>query len=245
MMPFVCYSQDIITLRDGERIDCKITNVDSSMVYYDFYKGTRKLSSYILKDNIRSYEIKNSNTASPDSNETAMHPDNKVVIDTSKYVKETNQWINLITYSQRYGLHANGWAVQYYGYNLTNTSKWAVPIIFGVETFELNSGYFSQFAYQSVDMGYFLVGMSPFYQLYDKFFLNIGMNIILGQEVLTSYFETESTNTLFGMASSQGLYFIPKSKVGLTLGIGIYEKLLSSEIYDKDVGVKLELGIKF
>jgi hypothetical protein len=44
---------------------------------------------------------------------------------------------------------------------------------------------------------------------------------------------------------SQGIYFIPKSKIGITLGLGVYEKLLNSKVYNNDIGVKLEIGIKF
>lgn len=172
-------------------------------------------------------------------------PDNTVIIDTTKYVKETNKWINLITYSQRYGLHADGWSVQYYGYNLRNTSKWSIPILFTIEGFTIHTDYFSQFDYQSVNMSYFMAGISPFYKLNDNFFLNLSANIIFGEETLTDFYATESSNTFFGFSPSQGIYFIPKSKVGITLGLSVYEKLLSSEVYKNDIGIKFEIGIKF
>ncbi len=244
-IPFVSYSQDLITLRNGEQIDCKITKVDSIIVYYDFFKGERKLSSYVAINDIHSYKINEIDNGQDKPIDGALIQDNTVVIDTAKYVKETNIWINLITFSQRYGLHANGWSVQYYGYNFRNTSKWTVPVIFGVERFEISTDYFSQFDYQSANMGYFLAGVAPFYRLNDNFYLNLGVNIVFGEEDLMDFHGNESSNTFFGVSPSQGIYFIPRSKVGLTLGISVYEKLLSSEVYKNDLGLKLELGIKF
>lgn len=245
LISMTIYPQDLIILRNGEQIDCKITKVDSAIVHYDFYKGERKLSSFANKDNIRSYKINSKEGIPENSIDVHQIPDNTVIMDTTKYVKENNKWINLITYSQRYGLHADGLSVQYYRYNLRNTSKWAIPILFGFERFTIHTDYFSQFDYQSVNMSYSLAGISPFYKLNDNFFLKIGANIIFGEEELTDLYGMINSNTFFGFSPSQGIYFIPKSKVGITLGLSVYEKLLSSEVYKNDVGIKLEIGLKF
>lgn len=245
LITLTSYSQDLIILRNGEQIDCKIMKIDSAIIHYDFIKGERKLSSYVAKNEIRSYKTYTTDSISDNSIDILKVQDDTVIIDTTKYVKETNKWINLITYSQRYGRHANGWSVQYYGYNLRNTSKWAIPIVFGIEGFEIHTDYFSQFGYQSVNMSYFCAGISPFYKLNDNFFLNLCANIIYGEEELININGTESSNTFFGFSPSQGVYFIPKSKVGLILGLSVYEKILSSEVYKNDLGIKLEIGIKF
>jgi hypothetical protein len=246
VMPLISYSQDIIMLRTGEQIDCKITKVDSTIIYYDFFKGERKLSSYIAKNNIRSYKILEIDEKNGQhSDDGPIIQDNTVIIDTTKYIRETSKWINLITYSQKYGINAKGWSVQYYGYNLKNTSNWSIPVLFGIEGFEIYSDYFSQFHYQSVAMSYFLIGISPFYRLSDNFFLNLGINMVIGNENLKDFYGKESSNTFFGIAPSQGIYFIPKSKWGITMGLSVYEKALSSKVYKNDLGVKLEIGIKF
>lgn len=245
LITLTSYSQDLIILRNGEQIDCKITKVDSVIIYYDFYKGERKLSSYIAKNDIRSYKINTLYNIPKNSSDALQIADVKVMIDTTKYVKETNKWINLITYSRRYGLHANGCSVQYYGYDLKNTSRWTIPIVFGFEGFTIDTDYFSQFDYQSVNMSYFLAGISPFYKLDDNFFLKLGANIIFGEEELINFYGTERSNTFLGFSPSQGIYYIPKSKVGIILGISVYEKILSSEVYKNDIGIKLETGIKF
>lgn len=245
-LPFIGYSQDLIILRNGEQIDCKITKVDSSIVYYDFLKGERKLSSYVDKSELRSYKINAADVMPGDPiDKTATFKENTVVIDTTKYVKETNLWVNLITYSQRFGAHAKGWSVQYYGYNLRSTAKWAIPIVFSIEGFEISTDYFSKSNYQSVSMSYLSAGISPFYKINDYFFLNLGASLLFGDEELTDFSGKEISHTFFGLSPTQGIYFISKSKVGITLGLNVYEKVLSSKVYKNDVGIKLEFGVKF
>ena len=245
-IPSFIYSQDLIVLRNGEQIDCKITKIDSVAVYYDFQKGERIISSFVDKSEMRSYKI---NLANGNQNDTTgvilSEQSNIVVIDTSKYVKETSDWNNLITYSQRYGIHAKGWSVQYYGYNLRSTSKWVIPIIFGFENYKIHSDYFSQFDYQSASLAYILTGISPFYRFSDSFYLNLGVNLLFGNEKLVDFYYRESSKFIFGIYPSQGIYLITNSSIGFTLGISVFEMLLSSEIYRNDIGVKLELGIKF
>lgn len=248
LSPVLLEAQDNIILRNGESLDCKITRVDSSIIYYDFYKGERKISSFTDKKDVRSYQISPDHLLDKDvytDNPFATDQNSTVFIDTSKYIRETSKWINLITYSQRFGIHANGWSVQYYGYNLKNTSKWILPIIFSIESFIINSAKLSDSNYNSMSMGYLMFGLSPFYKLNDYIFLNLGGQFLFGSETLGSYYESERTNTVFGFVPSQGIYFIPKSKVGITVGLGVYEKFLTSEVYKNDAGLKLELGIKF
>ncbi len=240
------YAQDVIKLRNGKIIDCKITQVDSSMVYYNFSKGNRQLSSYVDFADIQSYQIKGTQhtEAALDSLETTQNK--TVIIDSSQYVKPSQRWINMITYSRTYGLHATGWAVQYYGYALNSLSKWSLPMIIGIDWFEINADHILESGYYEASIGYALIGISPFYKLNDVFLLKLGGNIIIGSEILSSrYTCTPDTKSVFGMATEQGIYFVPKSKVGITAGVSVYEKLLTSKVYKNDLGIRLELGIKF
>ncbi|WP_291859665.1 hypothetical protein [Marinilabilia sp.] len=45
-----------------------------------------------------------------------MVPNEEIVVDTSKYLKEVDGWVNLATFSHRIGVNATGWSVDYYGY---------------------------------------------------------------------------------------------------------------------------------
>ena len=245
LITLTTYSQDLITLRNGEQINCKITKIDNVIIHYDFFKGERKLSSYVDKKDIRSYKINSTDSIPDSSRDVLQNPDNTVIIDTTKYVNETNKWINLVTYSQRYGLHADGWSIQYYGYNINNTSRWSIPITLSVEGFKIHPDYFYKSDYYSVNMNYLLAGISPFYKLTNTIFLNFDLNVAFGEEKLKDTYGTENSHILLGLSPAQGIYFIPKSKVGLTLGLSVYEKSFSSKVYKNDLGIKFVMGIKF
>lgn len=243
-LPFLLKAQDIITLRNGEKIECKITKVDSTAVFYDFFKGDRKLSSFTALTDVQKYQLSKQEAGS--AKDTLQgYAAETVVVDTSKYVKETQKWVNLLTYSQRFGVHAKGWSVQYYGYNFRNTAKWFIPVVFGFESFDIDPGYFAESGYNYANISYLNAGISPFYKMNDFLFLNLGVQLIVGEEELQDSGGKESNRSLFGISPSQGFYFIPESKAGLALGISVYEKLMSSKVYKNDIGVKLELGIKF
>ncbi len=245
LIPFMSYSQDLIVLRNGEEIHCKIVSVDDDAVYYDFQQHGEKISSYIAKSDIRMYK-----TGAPENPVTKNHQSKSqqsstTIVDTSEYKEVTSEWINLATFSMKYGLNAEGWSIQYYGYNLKNTSAWAIPVIFEFERMDIDKDYFSQFNYRSAEISYFTAGISPFYKASEVFYFNFGIMAIFGTEELTAFNSNESKNTFFGFAPSQGIYFIPKSDFGITMGVSAYEKITSSKVYKGDIGIKLEVGIKF
>ncbi|MDD4713085.1 MAG: hypothetical protein WC108_04835 [Bacteroidales bacterium] len=244
--PIILKSQDLVVFRNGDSLNCKITKIDSLNLYYNFQRGTRTITSFSNKNEIRSYMLNDQADSVKEQGDSIKQAHaNDVIIDTTVYVKPSEKWINLITFSKRYGVHATGWAIQYYGYVLQNGSKWIIPCYLGLENFDLNSEYISQFDYQSVNMNYYLVGISPFRKLNDHLYLNLGLQLIIGSEDLKDYDGYQSTHSIFGVAPSQGIYIIPKSNFGITIGLGFYEKFLNSEVYKNDLGIKVEIGVKF
>ena len=238
-------SQDVILLRNGKQIECTITKTDNSTIYYDFIKDGRKLSSFVNMSEVRSYTIQDEKDRSENNFSNSENQGNTVVIDTTKYEKIVQQWVNRITFSRLFGIHATGWSLQYYGFTLNSNSKWIVPVVIGFEGINMNQDYFDQSGYYSAMFSYASTGISPMYKLSDSFFLNLGVNLLFGQESLTEFGGTETDRFIIGINPLQGILFIPKSKFGITFGASIYEKLLTSRIYENDLGLKLKLGIKF
>jgi len=246
-IPLIASSQDMIILRNGDTLNCTINKIDSSSIHYNFQKGDRIITSFAGMNEIRSYRfsvLKNTLASPGDSLQTVSG--NPVIVDTSAYVRSSFKWINMITYSQRFGLHAKGWSVQYYGYALKDNKKWVIPCGFGLESFKISTEYFSQFDYQSANINYCLAGISPFRKLFqDKIWLNLGLQLIIGTENLIDFYDNKSSNMIYGINPSQGIFFISESKIGITCGFGFYEKLMNSEVFKNDLGFKIELGIKF
>ncbi len=245
IIPFVSFSQDIITLKNGKQIDCKITKIDSTIIFYDFYKGDRSLSSYVDKKDIHSYRIFETTDLQENLPNNQFSSDNTVIIDTTKYQEHESEWINLITYSRTYGFNAAGWLLQYYGFNQSNISEWSFPIIFSIERFQINEDYFSQFDYYSAEMNYFNLGLCPFYHYDEIVYFSLGVNLIFGNEKLVDWSGHEIRKNFVGLSPTQGVYFISKSKSGIVFGISLYEKILSSKVYKEDIGLKFDFGIKF
>lgn len=245
-IPLLVHSQDLIILRNGDSLNCKITKSDSLSLYYTIRKNDRKIDSFIEKNEIRSYQISGIDDSNTDIHAERSNRNNQtIVLDTTVYVKNVTKWINMITYSQKYGIHANGWEIQGYGYFLKNDSKWILPITYGIEDFQIDPDYFSQSGYQSARMNYYMVGISPLRKLNDYFYVKIGLQMMLGSESFVDYNGYGSSNEIWGLAPSQGLMFIPKSKTGICIGVGVQEKLLTSVFYQNDFGLNLEIGIKF
>ena len=240
-------AQDQITKRNGEQIDCVITKVDEQVIYYDFNDGERSLSSFIPLTEVRSYRRGGEGSVADSLDSTVVVEDkvNEVLVDTTKYVEDVDEWVNLVVYSPRIGANATGWGVDYYGYNLTGSSRWVLPLVVGIEGFDIRPDYFDKTGYYQAEMSYMTFGISPFYRLGDKFYLQLGVRLIYGSEELTDFSGDVSSNMFFGLNPSQGIVFVPESKFGITLGLGGYEKVQSSKVYKSDAGVQLQIGIKF
>ena len=126
IVPLLVSAQDLIIFRNGDSLNCKITKTDSLSVYYTVRKDDRNRNSFVEKNEIRSYQLNDSaDTINQPNNPIDFKGNNKtnrsnktVVLDSTIYVKKYNKWITLLTYSQKYGIHANGWSVQGYGYVL-------------------------------------------------------------------------------------------------------------------------------
>lgn len=225
-------AQDFIKLRNGQEINCKITRQDSTVIFYEFTKGDRTLSSFVSRSDVREYKIYAEYSVADSISVNTLKTPHTVVVDTTAFVRETNKWLSMITFSRMFGITSNGWSVQYQGYNIVGSTRWSIPIVFGVESFLVYPEYIST----NSTLTYMKAGISPIYRITDKIHLNLGCNILYGNT---------GDDVFFGFNPSEGIYYVPKSKFGIVVGLGLYQKLLSTTLYTGDVGVKLEIGIKF
>ena len=112
-------------------------------------------------------------------------------------------------------------------------------MLFGLERFEILSDYISQSDYRSAYLNYFTAGINPFYKFDVNLYLNLGINVLFGEEEFSTFSGGKDLNTYFGFSPSQGIFYIPRS------GLSAYERFLGSEAYKNDIGFEVELGIKF
>jgi hypothetical protein len=244
LIPILVNSQDLIIFKNGKELNCQITKVDSVGIYYNLASNDGSIQSYVEKKELRSYQIKSAIDSTYKSKQS--NNNNLVIIDSAGYRKAINKWDNLITYSKKYGTHANGWSLKYYGYVPNNKTPWIFPFGFEIENFVIKRDFNDRYDYKTAKINYSMFGISPYGNLNDYFYINAGMQLLFGKEqiIYGSSVRGDSNEFIYGISLSQGLYFIPKSKFGITYGIGLFEKFLHSKIYPRDFGIRLEIGIK-
>jgi hypothetical protein len=151
----------------------------------------------------------------------------------------------LLTFSNSQGINATGFAFSFYSYTNRDGKGWVFPWIFTIDIMNIKPAYFAQFNFQSAKLNYYMAGISAFKKINDYFWLNLGLQLPIGSEELTDFSGHKTDNFIIGIAPTQGIYLISKSKVGIILSLGLYEKLITSEVYKIDIGIKAEIGIKF
>ena len=82
MMSIQCFSQDRILRTNGETVDCKITDTDSTTVYFTIYKNRTNIQTQLNKSEVLSVEYGNRhNNSTLDTNTTEVDPSlNKIRI---------------------------------------------------------------------------------------------------------------------------------------------------------------------
>ena len=75
--------------------------------------------------------------------------------------------------------------------------------------------------------------------------LNLDGGVVIGNEKLTSFSSAYSERVFVGLSLFQGILFVPRINVPIVLKAGIYEEVLSSKLYNFDVGVKIGVGLMF
>lgn len=243
----VC-AQDVITLKDGRNVNCKITKIDSLNIHFDFKRNGKTISTYASTNEIRSYKVSGLQSNNYSQHMANNQQSNEVIVDTSTNKSTSPIWNNMITIGVRVAIYSAGWSLQYYGFSASNKSRWTIPCKFGIEggkIFIKESAIDEVQGYEEFGTNYFMAGVTPFYKLNNYFYLNLGAQLVFGSDYYKKSNGDIDDRFIIGIATNQGIYFIPKSKFGITIGIGIFEKLLTSKIYSNDLGFSVEIGFKF
>lgn len=151
---------------------------------------------------------------------------------------------NVLSFNPSSGIYATGWGLSYYRFKNNEKSDWIIPFMLSIESFIINAATTGNTGYQKAKLNFSMPGISAFKKLDGGAYVNLTLLIPVGHENLTSSGK-ESENFLIGVAASQGILIIPKSKSGITIGIGLYQRLLTSKVYKKDFGVRAGIGLKF
>lgn len=159
-------------------------------------------------------------------------------------------WNSLLMFSKAFGIHYPGWGLSYYGYHIdiNEETEWIFPWVVTLESYKLppdppdpNARYFID---TKADM-HIGAGISAAKRLKETIYLKFAFLIPFNLASSDLESKNEIEDYLLGVAMSQGVIFIPQSRFGLTFGVAIFERWLNSDIYRNDIGIQLEVGIKF
>ncbi|MCF6348516.1 MAG: hypothetical protein L3J20_09490 [Flavobacteriaceae bacterium] len=153
------------------------------------------------------------------------------------------KWINIISYKRMNSKHTEGWGVSYIGFS--ENKKLILPFIYSFDRYRIKPESLKNSNYRSANYFTPSFGTEFYYKLFPRVYTNISFQIPVGIERLRDNNGKKSNNFIIGIASSQGLLFIPKSDFGLVLGAGIYQKAHTSKIFKTNFGIELTGGIKF
>jgi hypothetical protein len=157
-------------------------------------------------------------------------------------------WGNIVTYRQSVGFMENSYNLSYYGYFITK-DVWTFPISLKLSSSKSYNVSYMNPGYKDWSEHLTNLGMSGFRKLKDDFYILLGGYVPLGWERyrLTdpSASDKKYTHLLLGVDTEERLLYISPDKVGLVLGFGFYQRLISSKVYTFDTGFSLDVGIKF
>ncbi len=216
---------------------------DSVYNEYSAYAGV-KLEDFIsicISETLSKAILQFANKTDFSASNTNTIPQKMVIIKP----KPLNKWVNIITCNRSFSKHQKGWKLSYYGYQQDPTKDYFMPYVFSYNMSKGEGSSLESKGIKSVNTYDLGTGSRFLFNLSPQFYGNIEFQIPLGWESIKYTDGAKKKFFLYGLSSTQGVYFIGKNNEDLVLGINIYERFVKSKITPNDFGFSVELGIKF
>lgn len=154
------------------------------------------------------------------------------------------KWFNLLTFKKIFNKHSEGWEVGYTGF--ANSEKdFIIPFEMSYGQLKAKSNLARDNGYSSVDSYVLGGGFNGYVKITSGVYVNLGVNVPIGVEVLRDLENKKSHNFLVGVGANQGLKIIPWKDFGIVIGAGLFQQVQTSKIMKRNFGFELELGINF
>ena len=163
---------------------------------------------------------------------------------TYKAYAPLGKWFNMLTYKRLSDKYNEGWNVAYTGFS-DHEKDLIIPFVLSYGQSRAKSNIVQERGYNSVDSYAFGFGFNGFLKISPGFYLDIGVNVPIGMEVLRDLQEKKSNNFLIGLGANQGVKIIPWKDFGIVIGAGIFQRWQTSKVINRNFGFQLELGFNF
>lgn len=161
---------------------------------------------------------------------------------------ETNvplsRWLNLLTFKKTFDKYHNGWEVGYTGF-ADSDNHFIIPFKISYGQSRAKTDKVRERGYSSIDTYALGGGFNGIIKMTPGVYIDIGLNIPIGIEVLRDLEQKKSHNFLIGVGARQGVKIIPWKEFGIVIGAGIFQQIQTSKVYKRNFGFELELGINF
>jgi hypothetical protein len=154
------------------------------------------------------------------------------------------KWFNLLTFKKSYSQYYEGWEVSYTGF-ADSDKDFIIPFEFSYGQSKTKSGLVKKEGYSSIDTYVFGAGANGYVKLASGVYLDLGVSVPIGAEILKDLNNKQSENFIIGIGASQGVKIIPWKDFGLVFGASVFEQVQSSKVFKKDFGVEFEIGVNF
>tara|TARA_B100000809_G_scaffold251920_1_gene286001 strand:- start:23717 stop:24772 length:1056 start_codon:yes stop_codon:yes gene_type:complete len=154
------------------------------------------------------------------------------------------KWFNMLTYKRLTDKYNEGWSVAYTGFS-DHEKDLIIPFVINYGQSRAKSNIVQERGYRSVDSYALGFGFNGFLKITPGFYVDIGLNVPIGMEVLRDLQEKKSNNFLIGLSANQGVKIIPWKDFGIVIGAGVFQRWQTSKVINKNFGFQLEVGINF
>lgn len=154
------------------------------------------------------------------------------------------KWFNMLTFKRVTDKYNEGWNVAYTGFS-DNEKDLIIPFVIGYGQSKSKSDIVQERGYRSVDSYAFGLGFNGFIKISPGFYIDLGLNVPIGMEVLRDLDDKKSTHFLIGLSANQGVKIIPWKDYGIVIGAGVFQRWQTSKVINRNFGFQLELGINF
>ncbi|MCG8319734.1 MAG: hypothetical protein MI921_09545 [Cytophagales bacterium] len=155
------------------------------------------------------------------------------------------KWFNLITVKAMNSTYHEGWSVGYTGF-VDSKKGFILPYEISYEHENVKSNSARDRGYESADLR---IIRPRFYYLYKKLipgiYAALSLSTPLGYEELENIAGDDSSNFIIGVGASQGIRIIPWENFGIVIGADFLQQFQTSEVYRRDLGFELILGVNF
>lgn len=122
--------------------------------------------------------------------------------------------------------------------NQKEDQKILLPMVVNIDYLMVTDYFVRQYGYSNAKFSYYKLGVNPLLRIYKKLYFSFAGQFVFGFDSMGG-----DTRLVVGLNLGQGFYYFPNK--GFYCGFGIYEYGSSSRVYPFDLGLKLELGVKF